>query len=393
MNREEQIFIQRIHHDELSDLLEMKARETQLNLLDGARLCLGDQPQHFRVLSRIQSFQCAQQSEAAAAGLGRHSYAPGLRPSSLSGLILCMLVGAIAGTARGELQVVPASEPTRIFAGAARSFPVVWQNTGDTTVTTEVRMRLLQASSATTTTLGEWTWKKLQILPGQTITERATLDFPEVKAETRFLVKWLEGTNRANLPPHEPRGSGRESAPSNPPASESRLTSAATIGNFGITEVLVYPTNLLAELKSLAGEDQPVGVFDPANTLKPMLKAAGVESEDLQDSGVADFRGKLALLGPFNSREQMPGDLGERIEKLARKGAGVVWLQPPPAPRAKLQPSFRTVPVGEGAVLVVQPSLVTNLADNPQAQLNLLHCCHLALKPEPPRLPNPNPQP
>ena len=58
-----------------------------------------------------------------------------------------------------------------------------------------------------------------------------------------------------------------------------------------------------------------------------------------------------------------------------------------------LQPSFRTVPIGDGAVVVVQPQLVANLTENPQAQLNLLHFCRLAREPEPPRLPNLNPQP
>ncbi len=276
---------------------------------------------------------------------------------TLATLILLGLLGAVAGTAQGELQAVPATEPVRVFAGTARAFPVVWRNTGDSTVSADVRMRLLQTTSATTTTLGEWPWKKLQVLPGQTVTERAALDFPIVKAETRFVIKWLEGTNHV----------------------------------LGTTEVLVYPTNLLAELKTLAGEDKPVGVLDPGNVLKPLLKSVAVEFEDLEDSGIANFRGKLAIIGPFNSREQMPGDLAERIEKLARKGAGVVWLQPPQSPREKLQPSFRTVPIGDGAVVVVQPQLAANLADNPQAQLNLLHFCRQAREPEPPRLPNLNP--
>ena len=120
---------------------------------------------------------------------------------TLATLILLGLLGTFAGTVRGELQVVPASEPARVFAGAARTFPVVWQNTGDAAVTAEVRMRLLQTSSATTTTLGEWPWKKLQVLPGQTVTERAALDFPAVKAETRFVIKWLEGSRGTGFKP------------------------------------------------------------------------------------------------------------------------------------------------------------------------------------------------
>ena len=308
---------------------------------------------------------------------------------TLATLILLGLLGSFAGTVRGELRVVPASDPARVFAGAGRALPVLWRNTGDVAVAADVRMRLLQTSSATSTTIGEWPWKKLQVLPGQTISDRAMLDFPEVKAETRFLVQWLAvGSGTSFQPVHEGDATKNPASPSG-----AEQTGRMPVPLLGTTEVLVYPTNLLAELKPLAGEDQPVGVFDPGNVLKPLLKAVGVEFEDLEDSGVASFRGKLAIIGPFTSREQMPGDLAERIEKLARKSTGVVWLQPSPAPREKLQPSFRTVALGDGAVVVVQSQLVANLADNPPAQLNLLHFCRLAREPEPPRLPNLNPQP
>lgn len=269
-------------------------------------------------------------------------------------LILLGLLGAVASTTRGELAVVPASEPMHVFAGATRVIPIVWHNTRDVAVTAEVRPRLLQTSSATTMTIGEWPWKKLQVLPGQTVLERATLDFPEVRAETRFLVQWMEGTNRI----------------------------------IGTTDVLVYPTNLLAELKSLAVEDHPVGLFDPGNTLKPLLKSLAVEFQDLEDTGIANFQGKLAILGPFKLREHVPSDMADRIEKLARKGVPIVWLLPPPGPQEKLQPSFHTVMFGDTAVVVAQAQMVENLADSPQSQLNLLHLCRVALNPERPRLPN-----
>jgi hypothetical protein len=267
--------------------------------------------------------------------------------------ILLGLLSLNAGAARGELLMVPASEPARVFTGPARTFPVTWQNSGADTVTAEVQLHLLQATSATVILLGDSTWKKLQVLPGQTILESASLDFPEVKAETRFIIRWMEGTNRV----------------------------------FGVTDVLVYPTNLLAELKTLAGESHRLGVFDPENVLKPLLKNVAVEFEDLQDSGVADFRGKLAVIGPFRTRAAMPGDMGERIGKLARKGTVVVWLQPPPERKAKLQPSFTTVPVDAGTVVVAQPQLTAHLDSDPQSQLNLLHFCRTALNPEPARLP------
>ena len=302
---------------------------------------------------------------------------------------LLLLLGAFTGTARGDLAVVRDGEPTRVFAGAARQIAVVWQHTGDAAVTADVRMRLIQTSSATAVTIGEWPWKKLQVLPGQTVLEKASLDFPEVKAETRFVIKWLDGSSGTGVPPVR-SSNGTEKDPAHGASPEQIRKMPVPL--LGTTEVLVYPTNLLAELKTLAGEEQLLGVFDPDNVLKPLLKAVGIEFADLEDTGIADFRGKLAIIGPFATREQMPGDLTERIEKLARKGAGAVWLQPPPRPREKLQPSFRTVTIGEGTVIVAQPQLIANLADNPPAQLNLLHFCRLARVPEPSRLPNLNQQ-
>ena len=267
------------------------------------------------------------------------------------------LIGLFGGPALGELQVVPTSEPLRVFAGTPRPLAVIWRNPGDVPISADVKIRLLQTTSATTTTFGEWPWKKLQVLPGQTVTEVATLDFPAVQAETRFLIKWLEDGHRV----------------------------------LGTTEVLVYPTNILAELKSLAGERQAVGVFDPGNVLKPLLKFAGVEFEDLEALGFKTFHGTLAIIGPFASRQQMAGDLAERIEKLARKGAGVVWLYPPPGPHDKLQPSIQTLLLGAGAVVIGQALLVVDLANRPQTQLNLIDFCRRARDPQPPRLPNLNP--
>ncbi len=270
--------------------------------------------------------------------------------------ILTLLVLPVIGmaSAPGEVKLTSATEPVRVFSGGSGLCPTVWKNTGDTAITMDVRLRLFQTTSATAVELDEKPWKKLTVLSGQTVLESAALDFPAVKAETKFVIQWTESTNRV----------------------------------LGKTEVLAYPTNLLAELKTLAGEDQPVGVFDPGNALKPLLKLAKVGFNDLENSGVAVFTGKLAIIGPFETRNQMPADLAERIAKLAGKGVGVVWLQPPPALHAKLQPTFYTVPVGVGAVVVVQSALVAGLANDPQAQLNLLHCCRLARHPESLTLPD-----
>lgn len=255
-------------------------------------------------------------------------------------LVLCRAVAAPA-----QLELVPAKEPPLVFAGPARSISTVWHNAGRQSVKAEIHMRVFQTTSATAVPLGESFWKRLQVLPGQTVLESAQLNFPPVNAETRFLIQWLESTNRV----------------------------------IGVTQVRVYPTNLLEELQPLA-ENQSLGVFDPQNQLKPLLKDVGVDFVDLGGTELEHFPGKLAVIGPFASKPQVPEGLTKQIKMLARKGVAVVWLLPPDASK-RLQPSFYLVPKGSGVVVIAQANMVADLAANPDSQLNLIHFCGLALHP------------
>jgi hypothetical protein len=262
--------------------------------------------------------------------------------------------------AQNRLQVVQDLAPVHVFAGGARQIDAQFRNAGEQTVDADMRAVLSQASSATVVRISDTPWKKLRVLPGQTVVESAKLDFPPVKTETRFLIQWVAGASNV----------------------------------VGRTEVLVYPTNLLQELKSLAGEDEnALGFYDPQNQLKPLLKLVVVEFADLEDVGLEGFKGKLAIVGPFATKKQMREGLPTQVESLAKKGVSVVWFQPPPEKRGKLQPSFYAVPVGESSVVVAQAELVANLSENPQSQLNLIQLARLALRPEPPRLPHLIPQP
>ena len=58
-----------------------------------------------------------------------------------------------------------------------------------------------------------------------------------------------------------------------------------------------------------------------------------------------------------------------------------------PERRDQPKPSFYTVAVGKGAVVIVQAGLVADLAQHPQSQLNLIHFARLALHPQPACLP------
>ncbi len=271
----------------------------------------------------------------------------------------------VAGFA--QVQLVADKATQRVFAGEARQIAVVWHNGGDQLYEGEIRARIFQTSSATAVPVSEVAWKTLRMLPQQTVLESARLDFPAVKAETKFIVQWLENTNI-----------------------------------IGKTEVWVYPTNLLAELKPMAG-DEPLGVFDPQNQLKPLLKNLKLAFTDLENLDLENFSGRLAIVGPFPSKAKMREGLASQIQKLASKGVAIVWIQPPPAPsprpspigweREKLQPSFYSVLQNTNAMVIVQPELVSNLRDNPQSQLNLIYFCKLALQPQLPTLPDRPPQP
>jgi hypothetical protein len=274
-------------------------------------------------------------------------------PSGWKWIILLALTDFSAALAFARFEIVADTRPQSVFGGKARTVTVVWQNSGDRAVEFDVRARLFQIASGTAVQISDVAWKKLQALPGQTITEMATLDFPDVKGESRFLIQWMQSTNQI----------------------------------FGQTDVLVYPTNLLAELRSLTRDEDALGVFDPQDELKPLLRNVQVQFLDLGNQALDAFRGKLAIIGPFEGKTQMHEDLASQIRKIARKGVAVVWLQPQAEKRSKLQPSFYSVPEGEGTVVVVQPDLVADLAENPQSQLNLIQFCKFAMHPQPPTLP------
>jgi hypothetical protein len=258
------------------------------------------------------------------------------------------------GLARAQLQLLPDHELQEVFAGGTRLVRLIFCNPHKAALDIKLRTRLYQAGSATVIPLGApREWKELQLLPGQTVLESISLDFPNVKAETKFLVQWLADSNRV----------------------------------IGTTEILVYPTNLLAELKLLA-DGRPLGVFDPQNQLKPILNNLRLDFADLADCDLENFSGRLAIIGPFESRAQMREGLAGQVKALTKRNVAVVWLQPPPEKRDKPSPSFYSVLENTNAVVVVQADLVPDLAENPRAQLDLVYFCKLALHPEPFRLPD-----
>ena len=160
----------------------------------------------------------------------------------------------------------------------------------------------------------------------------------------------------------------------------------------GRTDAMVYPTNVLAGLKPLL-QGGELGIWDPAGALKPSLQRNDIEFADLEEAGLADFHGRLAILGPFPSAAQTPEHLARSIEKLIKKGMAVIWIQSPPPAGSRSKPSCYLVAAGKGAAVVVQPELMANFSDNPGAQEHFVEWCAWALNPESPALPNPTRQP
>jgi hypothetical protein len=265
-----------------------------------------------------------------------------------------VFAGCSCAVAHGQLQMLPATEAPCVFGGAVSKINIVWRNPGAEAADVPVRTQLYQADSATVVPLGPpRDWKQLRVLPGQTVLETISLELPSVKAATRFLLQWLDASNQV----------------------------------LGLTDLFVYPTNLLWTLIPLAG-GKPLGVFDPQNQLRPLLNRAGVEFEDLAENTFVGFSGRLGIIGPIPSGGQGHENLPEKIRSLALKGTAIVWIQPSAVKEVKLQPSFYSVPVNQIAVVVVQADLLADLPTNPQSQLNLLYFCGIALNPQPPALPH-----
>ena len=274
---------------------------------------------------------------------------------AIKSLVLVVVIG-IPGwqeTPAAQLEIEPVSTNPAVICGAGRILQFHLRNPSEQEMEIELSFQLYQASSSTATPAGPKTkWKMVQLSPRQTTLETVLLDVPSVKAETHWILRWLDDNDSV----------------------------------LGATKLRVYPTNLLEALKPLAGE-QPLGLFDPHNRLSPLLHFPGLEIEELADSGIRNFTGKLAIIGPYTSEDRLPENLAETVEMIARNGVAVVWIQPPPQPDSKLQPSFYSINQGTNAVVVVEPELLEDIAVNPRAQLNLVALARLARFPQPVHLP------
>jgi hypothetical protein len=238
--------------------------------------------------------------------------------------------------ATAQIELVPDAEAPAVFASRPQNLRISLRNVGNTTATSDVQTLLFQLTSATTVPIGKsQPWKRIQILPRQTVLEILSLEFPAVRSSSRF---------RVELP------------------------------GIGSMEVTVYPNDLLKRLSTLAGE-QPLGIYDPDVQLKPLLKQAAVSVADFE---IEPTDSKLAIV--WSKEPSLPDSIASRV----KTGMSAIWI------RSSSTPTTYAVHQGTGVVVVVPASTVRGLADSPAAQLNLIRDAELALEPDALRLPSDN---
>jgi hypothetical protein len=248
-----------------------------------------------------------------------------------------------AGNGTAQLEVVLSQQALAVFSGDVQSVPVILRNAGEKTVNASLSIRLFQWSATTRMPIGAvQEWKQLTVLSGQTVLEQAAVQFPEVRAATRFEVRWL--------------GEGQP---------------------LGQTMVAVYPTNILKQLGDLAG-DRPVGVFDPHEQLTPLWRALKLEFDDLTEGQrLETWRGRIALIGPFDPKQTIPAGYSKHAAALAERGIGVVLLATNSAPELRATVLVVNSP-RRGRLVMASPETVAGIATNAASQLALLRLARLA---------------
>src|SRR6476646_7383807 len=113
--------------------------------------------------------------------------------SLMTRMMQFLLFCAAAVNGSAQLEVSSSDEQQACFGGEGRTIRIFVRNAGAESEERTLRTRVYQASSSTIMPVAEaQPWKKLTVLGGQTLLESATVNFPEVRAVTRFHVRWLD---------------------------------------------------------------------------------------------------------------------------------------------------------------------------------------------------------
>lgn len=267
-------------------------------------------------------------------------------------LCICLTIQTRCGAAI-TLQLEPEYESQSFSGGRTGLVRVTWHNLQNQKTETRLRLQLFQTSFSTAAPISEQLVETVVTLAGQTVVQTNAVYFPDVRAESRFAIRWID--QRDNI--------------------------------VGSTEVSVFPGDLLKKLNELAGNGL-IGCYDPEQRIMPVLAESSVQLDSFESDDSNAFIGRLVVIGPFNFQRQTDFDLVATLEQLTRHGVGIVWIQPPSELADRLKPSFYIVNKNAGAIVIVQNNFVRDLANSPRAQSRLIELCRLALKPEPFSLPH-----
>ena len=273
---------------------------------------------------------------------------PAPSPHSRASAWLALAAFASATISVNALEVVPTAQVQQVFADGARAVEVRFRNPAPELVQVAVRVQLLQLTSATAVPVdGPRPWKTLAVQPGQTVLENATIEFPKLRASTRFAVRWLDADDKVH----------------------------------GVTTLWVHPDGLLDTLKTLAG-GQPVGLADEAGLLRKTLVARKIPISDLHSAeSWNEFRGRLALV---TSKPATDGDelrLDAAALARAKDGLPLIWFRPSPKLAPPPPPLIERLHLGRGSVVLAPTATLADLEISPAAQLALLRLVELALSP------------
>ena len=268
-------------------------------------------------------------------------------------LLAALLLTALPLPLAAQLTVSAEAGTQVVFAGEPAAITVLIGNGGPAAVKGPVFTRLFQLSSATKIPLGEkQPWKELEVLAGQTVSEKLELTFPALAEPALYRVEF-----------------------------------ATAAGDpLGALPVRACPRNVLQTLARWSGE-RPVGVLDAGGKLGDLLKKNGLTTADLTGENAADFHGPLAILRSADGTAADKERLRTIAATLAQHGVPVLWLQPAPAGTER-----ETRTVGKGAsVCELALRDFDRLENSAAAQMRLLESARFLLFPthENPAQPDP----
>lgn len=262
--------------------------------------------------------------------------------------VLLAMIAVLPLTALAEFVWLPADMPQTVFGDGQQVLKAVIRNSGETTESKDVRVRLYQTGSETMAPVGKaWLWKKLTVLPGQTVLEEITLTLPKVDAEASFRLFWMDDADKT----------------------------------LAQTDFTVHPRHLLRDLSKTAGR-HAVGVFDPDNRLRPLMREEEIEFEELTVDGRPEaFRGRLAIILPAKDSPEDMDVFAQNMGRVAReRGLALVWFQSPDKRRSGEPPLAYPVHDGRATIVKAPSALMENLEKSPEAQLSLVWLATFAVQ-------------